>query len=210
MAQHERRIAGLGELWRLVREDLKTNGTIFEPGFQALAVHRFGVWKQALPKVLRLPFTLVYRLLNVFVRNVYGIELYLSTRIGRRLVLGHQHGIIIHPNAVIGDDCMIRQGVTLGQNAPLPGVWVGDIPAPRLGNRVEVGAGAVLMGGIAIGDGVRIGPNAVVMTNVSAGAIVTAPMSRIMLPPKRKPKPAPEATAEAEAIAETPAESPEA
>ena len=48
--------------------------------------------------------------------------------------------------------------------------------------------GAVLFGAIAIGDGVRIGPNAVVMTNVPAGAIVTAPLSRIMVPPKRKPK----------------------
>ena len=64
------------------------------------------------------------------------------------------------------------------------------MPAPKLGKRVEVGVNAVVIGAISVGDGVRIGPNAVVMTNVPAGAIVTAPLSRIMLPPKRKPKPA--------------------
>ena len=64
------------------------------------------------------------------------------------------------------------------------------MPAPKLGDRVEVGVNAVVFGAISVGDGVHIGPNAVVMTNVPAGAIVTAPLSRIMLPPKRKPKPA--------------------
>ena len=191
MEQREKRIAGLGEFWALVREDLHYNGGILWPGFQALAVYRFGVWKDGIAaKPLRIPFTIVYRLAYVFVRNFYGIELPLTTRIGRRFVVGHQHGIIIHNNAVIGDDCVVRQGVTIGAGVPTRGVWVGHIPAPKLGKRVEIGANATLIGAISVGDGVRIGPNAVVMTNVPAGAIVTAPLSRIMLPPKRKPKPA--------------------
>ena len=51
-------------------------------------------------------------------------------------------------NSTIGDDCMIRQGVTLGQDRATPGVLVRNVPAPRLGNRVEIGAGAMLVGGI--------------------------------------------------------------
>ena len=82
--------------------------------------------------------------LDLFVRNVYGIQLSPQTQIGRRLRIVHQHGIVIHKSAVIGDDCLIRHGVTIGA-ARGPG-------APRLGDRVEVGAGAVLVGNIRIGD----------------------------------------------------------
>lgn len=205
----EKRIESFRALVALWREDRQVNGGLFWPGFQALAVYRLGVWKEGIgARPLRLPVTLVHRLLAGFVRNFYGIELPETARIGRRLIVAHQHGIILHGNAQIGDDCLIRQGVSLGQNAPTPGVWVGDVPAPRLGNRVEVGAGAVLMGGITIGDGVRIGPNAVVMTNVPAGAIVTAPMSRIMVPPKRRPAPPPEVAAPEAAVPDAAVPSP--
>jgi len=192
MTVREKRIASLRELGRLIREDLRHNGGVSFPGFQAVALYRFGVWKDGIgSKPLRIPCTILYRIAYVFVRNVYGIELPLTARIGRRFHVGHQHGITVHGNAVIGDDCMIRQGVTLGQDRPTPGVPVEKVPAPRLGDRVEVGAGAMLVGGIKIGDGVRIGPNAVVMTSVPAGAMVVAPPARIMaLPPKRRPAPA--------------------
>jgi serine O-acetyltransferase len=185
MDVRERRIAGLGELWALIREDRKANGSVFAPGFQALAVHRFGVWKHAVaPKPLRLPLTAIHRVLYLFVKNVYGIELPINTRIGRRVLVGHQHGIVVHPNAAIGDDCVIIQGVTIGQDRDTRGGP--PPPAPKLGNRVKVGAGAVIAGDIRIGDDVHIGPNAVVMQNVPAGAIVSAPPSRIMpVPPRR-------------------------
>jgi serine O-acetyltransferase len=214
MNERERRIASLGELWALVREDLRCNGGVTYPGFQAMALYRFGVWKDGIgSKLLRVPLTILYRIAYVFVRNFYGIELPHTARIGRRFIVGHQHGITVHGNSTIGDDCIIRQGVTLGQDRPTPGVLVENVPAPKLGNRVEIGAGAMLVGGITIGEGVRIGPNAVVMTNVPAGAIVTAPPSRIMaLPPKRKPVPerAPEVVPEAETAPADPPEGPPA
>ena len=76
MAERERRIAGLGALWALIREDLRHNGGISYPGFQAVALYRFGVWKDGIDqKALRVPFTLLYRVAYIFVRNVYGIEL---------------------------------------------------------------------------------------------------------------------------------------
>ena len=177
----ERRISSLRELKELIREDRSVNFGWGRPGFQALAVHRIGVYKDSIRgRLARLPFALFYWLGYGFVRNFYGIELPAKTRIGRRVNIGHQHGIVVHPRTIIGDDCILRQGVTIGQTTHEPG------PAPKLGQRVEVGAGAVLFGNIIIGDGVRIGPNSVVMTNVPAGAIVSAPAARIMALPRRQ------------------------
>ena len=179
MEQPEKRIASLRELRRLLLEDRRLNGKPYWPGFQAIVVYRCGVWREGIrSRILRAPFDFLYVLGSTFVRNFYGIELYSSTQVGRRLLLGHQHGIVISPYAVIGDDCVIIQGVTIGQSfgyaGPLPP------PAPKLGNRVKVGAGAVIVGGITIGDDVTIGPNAVVMTDVPPNTTVTAPPSRIM------------------------------
>jgi len=196
-----------GELLGLLREDYATNRrsrmkwTFFTPGFQAIAVYRLGVWCNGLrPALLRAPTRLVIGFLAFLVRNFYGIELYPTAEIGRRFGIVHQHGIVIHKLAVIGDDCLVRQGVTIGaagvrDDAALP---------PRLGDRVKIGAGAVLAGPITVGDDVTVGPNCVVMTNVPSGSIVTAPPSRIMTPPPRRaPRPPAQAAAPATAPAPT-------
>ena len=149
------------------------------PGFRAVAVHRYGNWVMDRRAGIRRSILFaVYRIMYRYVRNYYGIELPRTTRIGRRFLLGHQSGIVIHWNAVFGDDCMIRQNVTVGAITPERGA-----EAPKFGNRVQIGAGAVILGPVTIGDGVRIGPNAVVMTNVPAGAtVVAAPPRIIQLP----------------------------
>lgn len=163
-------------LFSQIREDWITNGRRWShPGFQALAVYRYGVWTlEAIPsRLVRAPFTLLYNLLFISVRNFYGIELPRDTQIGRRLMLLHQNAITIHHTAQIGDDCGIRHNVTIG-------VTDRNSVAPKLGDRVEVGAGAVLFGEIQIGDDVRIGPNAVVSTNVPSGSVVAALPPRIL------------------------------
>ena len=177
----------------LLREDYATNHmaplrwTVFVPGFQAMLAYRLGSWCNGLsPWILRAPVRLVQNFLSYIVRNVYGIELYSTARIGRRFCIAHQHGIVIHKFAMIGDDCVVRQGVTIGGG----GIRNDATGAPRLGDRVKVGAGAVIAGSISIGDDVVIGPNAVAMSNVPAGSIVTAPPSRIMTPPPRRAIPA--------------------
>jgi serine O-acetyltransferase len=137
------------------------------PGFRAIAVYRFGVWRMTVkPKILRAPLSLLYRAMYRRCRNVYGIELPYSATVGQRVIIEHQHGIVIHGNSVIGDDCILRQGVTLG-NKTL------DRPhdAPTLGNRVNVGAGAKILGAVTIGDDAVIGANAVVLKDVPAGAV---------------------------------------
>jgi serine O-acetyltransferase len=190
MNDHSPRIPSLRELARHIREDWAVNDrSLTRPGFQAMLVYRFGVWKEVIrQKPLRAPFGLLYQIGRVFVRNFYGIDMYSTATIGRRLRIAHQSGIVIHYDAVIGDDCLIRQGVSIGRG-PNHGSGTKDL-APVLGDRVEVGAGAVLIGGIRIGDDVVIGPNAVVMTNIPAGSFVAAPPGRVFQRPARATPPA--------------------
>ncbi|HEV2150153.1 MAG TPA: hypothetical protein VGR37_22335 [Longimicrobiaceae bacterium] len=173
-------------LFALIREDFRANDASWsKPGFQALAVHRFGNAVLGLPRVLRAPLSVLHDLCHVFVRNVYGIELPRSTRVGRRVRISHQSGIVVHPDAVIGDGCTIRQNVTIG------GVSMRRGGAPTLGAGVEVGAGAAIIGRVTIGDGARIGPNAVVMTSVPPGALVVVPPPRVVQPPAAPGAPKP-------------------
>jgi serine O-acetyltransferase len=103
-----------------------------------------------------------------------------SATIGRRVVIEHQSGIVIHGNSVIGDECVIRQGCTLG-NKTL------DRPhdAPRLGNRVNVGAGAKILGAVTVGDDAVIGANSVVLKDVPAGMIAVG-LPAMNVPPRTK------------------------
>jgi serine O-acetyltransferase len=168
----------------LLREDYERHRhDSTRPGFRAIGSYRFAAWARGLHNsVLRLVFSSIGEVMLRFVRNQYGIELYSTSTIGRRFQIGHQNGIVIHKFATIGDDCRVRHGVTLGvggiKRAKSPESFRGN--APVLGNEVDVGAGAVIVGRIRIGDGVNIGPNAVVLTDVPAGATVMAPMAKII------------------------------
>jgi serine O-acetyltransferase len=146
------------------------------PGFRAVATHRFGNWRMRIgPKLLRAPFSALYRVLYRRARNVYGIELPYTVRLGRRVVFEHQSGIVVHGAAVIGDDCVIRQGVTLGNRYRQR-----SDDAPRLGSGVCVGAGAAVLGAVTIGDRATIGANAVVLHDVPAGATVAGSPAAIV------------------------------
>jgi serine O-acetyltransferase len=163
----------LGPILRQLRDELRFYGDWSRPGFRAIAVYRLGYWRRGLGAPWRQLLYVPLRFLQRFVRNHYGIELHPTAKIGRRLDLPHQHGIVVHHFAVIGDDCSIQQGVTLCCATVFE-------EAPTLGNGVKIGANAVLIGGIKIGDGVTIGPNAVVSMDVPAGATVFAPPPRLI------------------------------
>lgn len=97
-----------------------------------------------------------------------------SARIGRRFACGYWGlGVVIHSDAVIGDDCLVAQNVTIGRNP-------GDSRVPVLGNRVYVGAGAVIIGEISVGDDAVIGANSVVREDVPAGAVVAGVPARVI------------------------------
>jgi serine O-acetyltransferase len=171
---------------RLVQEDLKAHdGDWTRPGFQALLVYRFGVWRMTIrTKLCRAPFSVLWRALFVAVRNFYGIELPFTARIGRRVIFEHQHGIVVHGHSEIGDDCIIRQGVTLGIRR-LDRLN----EAPVLGRGVNVGAGAKLLGHIVVGDHAEIGANAVVLDDVPAHALAIGVPARVITRQKGLPRP---------------------
>ncbi len=168
-------------LWRQIKEDWIAHGRDWtKPGFRAVAVYRFGVWRMKIkPIILRAPLSILYRALFRKVRNTYGIELPYSAQLGRRVIIEHQSCIVIHGDCVIGDDCIIRQGVTMG-NRYL------DRPfdAPKLGKRVNVGAGAKIFGNVTIGDDANIGANAVVLSDVPAGNTAVGIPAKIISPKK--------------------------
>ena len=131
------------------------------PGFHARLIHRLA---HALHgrRVLLLP-----RLIAHLGRFLTEIEIHPGARIGERLFIDHGMGVVIGETAVIGDDCHLLQGVTLG------GTSTRRIKRhPTLGNHVLVGAGAHLIGAITVGDHARIGSGSVVVTNVPPYATV--------------------------------------
>ncbi|MDP1674925.1 MAG: serine acetyltransferase [Burkholderiales bacterium] len=112
----------------------------------------------------RNPLRVATRMLAVlrhrFWSVVTGADIPLNTRLGGGLLLPHPNGVVIHPDAVIGPNCLIFQQVTIG---------LGRGGTPRIGGHVDIGAGARILGAVAIGDHARIGANAVVLRDVSAG-----------------------------------------
>lgn len=126
-----------------------------------MLVYRFGRWRYRVrPALLRKAFSLVYRVLFKLVQIVTGIELPCEVEIGRNFVIDHFGGIVVSGYARFGDNCRIRNGVVVGLR------HVEQPMAPHVGNNVDIGAGAKLLGGIRIGNNVHIGANAVVLCDV--------------------------------------------
>lgn len=171
-----------------VRQDHKINSEgLWTPGFYAAATQRWGAWiaSDGFPAALRPAMAAAQRLAGILMRNVAGIEIPNSVQLGRGVRIAHQHGIVIHPGAQIGDGTVIRQNVTLGAGSGDPATF--HAQAPRVGHGVSLGAGCVLVGRVIVGDGATIGPNAVVMTHVPPGATVLAPPPRV-IPARAQPE----------------------
>lgn len=167
----------------LLREDLATHdGDLFSQGFWAIAVHRFGNWRMGIGnKLLRLPFTLLYKVLYKLVEWTCGISLAYTVKVGRRVHIWHHGGMILGARE-IGNDVHIRQNTTFGVARRGDGRWM----KPILGDRVDVGTGAVVVGPIRIGADAKIGANAVVMVDVPPGHIAVG-VPAVIKPPKKKP-----------------------
>jgi serine O-acetyltransferase len=165
-------------MFEYIREDWHTyERDIWRQGLWAMAVYRFGQWRYRLrPAWLRKPFSLVYKILRTMSQMLTGIELPCETRVGHRLRIEHFGGIVVSGDAIIGDDVVLRQGVTIGLKR------TNERGAPRIGNRVDIGAGAKILGDIEIGDDAVIGANAVVLKDVPAGALAVGVPARIVRP----------------------------
>ncbi len=155
--------------WQLIKEDWSYNRKDWRnPGFRALAVYRFGEWVYTLnSKFAQAILRKIYGVLFRYIRNHYGIEIARGAKIGRGVEIGHHVGVVIGSNVEIGDRCLIRHNVTIGAAS-------NDLTKlkPKIGNHVQIGAGAQIVGNVTVGEGTRIGSNAVVTADIAPNSIV--------------------------------------
>ncbi len=174
----DRSAASTAPLHVLVREDFQRHGrSLVHPGMHAMLVYRVGHWGLGQRPALRLAVKIAHRLVNrLIIQNLYGMEVSDEAYLGRRVNFAHHVGVQIPAFSVIGDDSVLRHNVTLG----FTGTERSRQDVPSLGRRVQVGAGAILLGRIRVGDDARIGPHALVTVDVPAGATAFSPPARIL------------------------------
>ena len=125
------------------------------PGMRAIWAHRrqHWLWEHGHKSLARY--------LSTRTRRKFGVEIHPGATIGKRFVIDHGMGIVIGETTIIGDDCMLYQGVTLGGTGKETGKR-----HPTLGNDVTVGVGASVLGDITLGDHSKVGGGAVVVKDV--------------------------------------------
>ena len=106
---------------------------------------------------------------------VTGADIPLGSKIGGGLLLPHPNGVVIHPDAEIGPNCLIFQQVTVGMTGNA---------VPSLGGHVDLGAGAKVLGGIHVGNHCRVGANSVLLIDVPAGTVAVGVPARLVWPLK--------------------------
>lgn len=146
------------------------------PGFHAIQIHRVShyFWNKG--------FKWLARFIAHIGRWLTGIEIHPGAVLGRRFFIDHGMGVVIGETAVVGDDCTVYHGVTLGGTT-----WKKGKRHPTLHNGVVIGAGAKILGPIEIGENARIGSNSVVLKPVPAGATVVGIPGHILDRTRKKP-----------------------
>jgi len=141
------------------------------PGLHAIVIHRLAhfLWGHG--------WLWLGRFISHVGRMLTGIEIHPGASLGRRVFIDHGFGVVIGETSVVGDDCTIYQGVTLGGTR----LYKGEKRHPTLERGVVVGAGAQILGGFTVGENARIGSNAVVVKPVPAGATAVGNPARIIL-----------------------------
>lgn len=140
------------------------------PGMQAIWLHRYvanPLWCAGLKWA--------GRWMSHVGRFLTGVEIHPGASLGRRFFIDHGMGIVIGETAVIGDDCTLYHGVTLGGVS-----WNKGKRHPTLANNVTVGAGAKILGPFTVGEGARVGSNSVVVKEVPPGATVVGIPARVV------------------------------
>ncbi|HSI23408.1 MAG TPA: serine O-acetyltransferase [Methylophilaceae bacterium] len=145
------------------------------PGVHALILHRFSHW------LWHCKLRWMARFSSHIGRWLTGIEIHPGATIGRRVFIDHGMGVVIGETAVIGDDCTLYHGVTLGGTS-----WKKGKRHPTLERGVVIGAGAKVLGPITVGEEAKIGSNAVVVKDVPAGATAVGIPARILDQEKAK------------------------
>lgn len=146
------------------------------PGLHAVWAYRVA------NKLWRKGHTFAARALSQTSRNLTGVEIHPGATIGDRLFIDHGMGVVIGETAEVGDDVLIYHGVTLGGVSTRPGKR-----HPTIGNKVQIGAGAKVLGPVTVNDGAKIGANAVLVKNLPADHVGVGVPARV-----RDPKTDPE------------------
>ncbi len=139
------------------------------PGVKAVMNHRVAHW------FYKHKHFYIARAISQRSRKKTGIEIHPGATIGKRLVIDHGMGIVIGETTIIGDDCLLYQGVTLGGSGKEKGKR-----HPTLGNNVMVGAGAKVLGSFKIGDNSRIAANSVVLNEIPEYATAVGAPARVV------------------------------
>ena len=162
----------------LIKEDFAVHERdLFSQGFWALAVHRFGNWRMGIASgFLRWPCSLLYKVLEKLVEWFCGISLKYTVVVGRRVRIWHHGGMVLGALS-IGDDVHIRQNTTFGVKRRGQSRWL----KPVIGSRCDIGAGAVIVGGIEVGSDSVVGANVGLAESVAPGSIVLAAKPHISL-----------------------------
>ncbi len=168
-------------MFKNIRLDLQTyEGDWSRAGFWVMLVYRFGRWRYTIRYgLIRKPFSLLYKILFRLVQILTGIELPCEATVGPKLRIDHFGGIIISGYTIIGRNCVLRPGVVIGLRR------VSEPQSPHIGDNVDIGAGAKILGPIRIGNNVNIGANAVVLQDVPDNSTVVGVPARII---SRNPK----------------------
>jgi serine O-acetyltransferase len=139
------------------------------PGYKAQVLHRIA------HALFRLGLPLLPRAISELARFLTGIEIHPGARLGRGVVIDHGMGVVIGETAIVGDEVLIYQGVSLG------GTNLDRVQRhPTIGNRVVIGAGAKVLGNIKVGEGSRIGANSVVIEDVPPNSTVVGVPARVI------------------------------
>lgn len=148
------------------------DGLLFDSGFQALVAHRMA------HAFVDLGIPVLPALFRRWAIGACAVDILPRADIGGGCIIAHGIGLVIGGQTVIGEDCTLLHGVTLGE------VRFDELDCPRVGNRVTIGAGAIVLGGITIGDDAMIGAGSVVRSDIPAGAVAAGVPARVLSGPQ--------------------------
>ena len=143
----------------------------YEPSIVIVFLYRLRKYISAKNIIIKLPIAIIVEPIYYFLTLLFGIHLPRSCDIGPGLLIHHFGGIVLNPQTKIGENCTIRHNVTIGNRKT-------NNDVPVIGNNVDIGVGAVILGDIIIEDNVSIGANAVVLKSVPKNHIAVGIPSR--------------------------------
>lgn len=159
----------------------RTEALLCSAGLHAIIIYRGSHW------LWKKGWKLSARVISQAARFLTGVEIHPGATIGKGFFIDHGMGVVIGETTVIGDDCTLYHGVTLGGTSAFSRKGKNtDKRHPTLGNNVIVGAGAQILGPITIGDNVKVGANAVVLKDVADGETVVGVPAHVVVRGKKK------------------------